>query len=364
MFIVTVQQTIDNGYIVSGSSESNDKEVTGNHGASDDWIVKLNNSGNIQWEKCYGGSNGEVSNCIQKTNDGGYIIAGQGGSTDGDLTGHKIGGEWIVKLDELGNIQWENSYGGTSEEDDACNIQQTNDGGYIIAGLTMSNNGEVTGDHLNNGEPTADEWIVKIDGSGNIQWEKCYGGSMWDEAYCIQQTTDGGYIVAGSSNSNDGDVIVNPEDGAWILKLDGTGNIQWQKSFPNTESQTIQQTMDGGYVFAGAWENDDAQIYSSIIYKLNDTGVIEWQYTFSNNISLNGGSFVDVQQTSDGWYIVSGSSTDTSLAGYHGSADFWVVKFGPPLPSISSSQQQIFPSLLCSPVESDRCMSAIPGICR
>jgi hypothetical protein len=193
--------------------------VTVNHGSQDCLIVKLDTHGNIQWQKSLGGSGFDSIASIQQTSDGSYIIAGVLESSDSDVTG---GGYdfWIVKLDSLGTLQWQKSLGG-SDNDEAKSIQQTSDGGYIIAGSSFSNNGDVTGNHGNQ-----DYWIVKLDSLGTIQWQKSLGGSEEDEAKSIQQTSDGGYIIAGSSFSNNGDVTGNHGGfDYWIVKLKGQENV-------------------------------------------------------------------------------------------------------------------------------------------
>jgi len=255
----SIQQTSDGGYIVAGVAYSNDGDVSGNHGDSDYWIVKLDETGNIQWQKCLGGSREDVAKSIQQTSDGGYIVAGITPSNDGDVSGnHGSADYWIVKLDETGKIQWQKCLGG-SDGDGAFSIQQTSDGGYIVAGVAYSNDGDVSGNHGD-----SDYWIVKLDETGKIQWQKCLGGSSYDEAYSIQQTSDGGYIVAGYTYSNDGDVSGNHGDfDYWIVKLDETGNIQWQKCFGGSSydyAQSIQQTSDGGYIVAGWTESNDGDV--------------------------------------------------------------------------------------------------------
>ncbi|MDR2353872.1 MAG: hypothetical protein LBF22_12115 [Deltaproteobacteria bacterium] len=218
----SIQITPDGGYIIAGLSLSNDSDVTGNHGKNDSWIVKLDFQGTIQWQKSLGGSDDDETRSIQITSDGGYIIAGESSSNDGDLTGnHGHYDAWIVKLDSQGTIQWQKSLGG-SYEDAASSIQITSDGGYIIAGTSTSKDGDVT---VNHGE--FDAWIVKLDSQGTIQWQKSLGGSEWDVSSSIQITSDGGYIIAGYSRSNDGDVTVNHgERDFWIVKLQGQVNEQ------------------------------------------------------------------------------------------------------------------------------------------
>ncbi len=316
----SVQQTADGGYIVAGSTKSNDGDVSGNHGFEwpmDSWIVKLNASGTIQWQKCLGGSKSERANSIQQTADGGYIVAGNTESNDGDVSGYhgQVDG-WIVKLDRSGNIQWQKSLGG-SEDELAWSIQQTIEGGYIVSASTSSNDGDVSGNH---GE--SDSWIVKLDGSGTIQWQKCLGGSEWENPYSIQQTTDGGYIVAGSTKSNDGDVSgYHGQVDGWIVKLDESGGIQWQKSLGGSgfdHASSIQQTIDGGYIVSGSTESYDGDVsgYQGAsghrnrdywIVKLDVTGTIQWQKPLGGD-SIFTSYPSSIQQTSDDGFIVAGSS--------------------------------------------------------
>jgi len=211
-----IQQTSDGGYIVAGYTYSNDIDVSGNQGVYDYWVVKLDSSGNIEWQKCFGGSDDDRAYCIQQTSNGGYIVAGYTESNNGDVSGnHGKNDYWIVKLDSSGNIEWQKCLGGYYN-DYACSIQQTSNGGYIVAGYTESNNGDVSGNH-----GSYDYWIVKLDSSGNIRWQKCLGGSGDDRAYSIQQTSDGGYIVTGYTESNDGEVSGNHgSKDYWIVRLD------------------------------------------------------------------------------------------------------------------------------------------------
>ena len=163
--------------------------------------MKLNDTGKIEWEKCYGGSKDEVAFSIEQTSDGGYIVAGNSNSTDGDVTGHHGGDTthdyWIIKIDSVGNLQWEKSLGGGGDDEAEC-IQQTTDGGYIISGITQSSDGDVTGNIMG----CDSYWIVKLDAFGNIQWEKPFGGLCGDAplAWSVKQTIDGGFIVGGSNN--------------------------------------------------------------------------------------------------------------------------------------------------------------------
>jgi hypothetical protein len=165
-----------------------------------------------------GGSESDKASSIEKTADGGFIVIGTTSSNDGDLSAYnsEYGNSdyWIVKLNSNGSVQWQKRFGGSGLET-ASSIKQTSDGGYIVAGYTYSNDGDVNGNHGDH-----DYWILKLDSDGNFQWQKCLGGSQTDYAHSIETTTDGGYIMAGISNSSDGDVTGNHGDfDFWVVKL-------------------------------------------------------------------------------------------------------------------------------------------------
>jgi PKD repeat protein len=323
----SIQQTSDGGYIIAGYSGSDDGDVTESH-YDDVWIVRLDASRDIEWQKSLGGSGYDYANSIQQTSDGGYIVAGVSNSNDGDTTEFHDqdsgwdgfhGDAWIVKLYANGNINWQKSLGG-SWGDGAYSVQQISDGGYIVAGSTESNDGDVIGNHGN-----SDFWVMKLDKDGKIVWQKCIGGSGDDWAYSVQQTSDGGYIVAGESGKIGGDVTENNgETDWWIVKLDSSGGIEWQKSIGGSDydyANSIQQTSDGGYIVTGNYDN--GQDSDSLIVKLDKDGMLKWQ-------KFLGGSGYDdarsIQQTSDGGYIVAGSTSldDAEVTGDYG--DCWVAK--------------------------------------
>ncbi|MBM7560374.1 Ig-like domain-containing protein [Marinitoga litoralis] len=222
----SIEQTTDGGFIVAGYTKSNDGDVTGNHGlySYDYWIIKLDENGNLEWQKTFGGSDSDSAHSIEQTTDGGFIVAGYTKSNDGDVTGNHGGADyWIIKLDSNGNLEWQKTFGG-SNWDYAQSIEQTTDGGFIVAGYTWSNDGDVTGNH---GLYSYDYWIIKLDENGNLEWQKTFGGSDSDSAHSIEQTTDGGFIVAGSTRSYDGDVTGDKGDyDYWIIKLDESGNLK------------------------------------------------------------------------------------------------------------------------------------------
>ena len=324
----SISQTIDGGYIVSGFSNSNDGDATINKGLSDCWIIKLDSLGNIEWQKSYGGSSGENANSIKQTIDGGYIFAGFSGSINGDISGHHGGVTfsdfWVVKIDVSGVIEWEKSYGGTSYEY-AFDIQLNQDGGYMVAGKARSTDGDVTNN--NGGE---DYWLIKIDSLGNLLWQKNYGGTGNDIANSVQPTIDGGYILAGTSNSTDGDItgINNGGIDGWIVKTDNLGGIEWEKLYGgsfNDDAQTVRRTVEGNYIFTG---KTGITSYDFWVVEMDSTGGINWQQTYGGSSSDYAYS---ISQTNDNGFIMCGGSTslDGDVTGNHGLDDFWVVKLNP-----------------------------------
>ena len=253
-----IQQTADGGYIISGTSSSSASgDVSGtNNGGQDYWIVKLDACGNIVWNKLLGGDGVEYATNIQQTSDGGYIISGfSSSSASGNVseTNHGSSDYWIVKLDDLGNIVWNKLLGGSSNET-ATNIQQTSDGGYILSGFSSSS---ASGNVSETNHGSSDYWIVKLDDLGNIVWNKLLGGSSNEFATNIQQTSDEGYIISGYSSSSASGNVSETNHGFidyWIVKLDALGNIVWNKLLGGRSSDAasnIQQTTDGGYIISG-----------------------------------------------------------------------------------------------------------------
>lgn len=320
-----IEQTTDGGFIVAGSSSSNDGDVSDNHDTSayDFWIVKINSVGNIQWQKTFGGTLSDVATCVHQTIDGGYIVAGYSSSTDGDISNNYGSTDfWVVKIDSVGVIQWEQSYGG-GETDVAKSIAITSDGGYIVAGRALSDSAQFN------------YFIVKINSVGTIQWQETYGGSLWDDAYSIIQANDGGYVATGISTSHDGDVIgIHGASDGWILKLDVNGIIQWKKCIGGSSEEyaySIIQNLDGGFVISGTTLSQDGDVlgnhgsYDSWIVKLDSNGTIKWQKCL-------GGTWNDyansIAQTFDGGLIIAGRSfsNDGDLSNNHGNSDYWIVK--------------------------------------
>lgn len=292
--LLSVQQTSDSGYIVAGYTTSFGA------GYYDFWVSKLNSTGGVEWQKAYGGASDEAAIFVRQTSDGGYIVAGQTqsfGAGSYDI--------WVLKLASTGAVEWEKAYGGSSFET-TYSIQQTSDSGYIVAGYTNSFS---EGDY--------DFWVLKLASTGAVEWEKTYGGSDNDYAYSIQQTSDSGYIVTGQTYSYGAG-----SDDMWVLKLNSTGGVDWQKTYGGSASdwaRSIQRTSDGGYIVVKDTKSFGAGLYDAWILKLTSAGDITWEKAY-------GGTSDDwvnmIQQTSDGGYITVGGADSFGA----GSTDFWVLK--------------------------------------
>src|SRR3989338_8456058 len=252
------------------------------------------------WDATYGGFDYDRANSIHETRDGGYIVAGETRS-------FSVGriDIWVLKLRPDGTVEWQKTYGGFDRES-AESVQQARDGGYIVAGYTGSF-----------GAGKGDVWILKLRADGTVEWQKIYWGGGSDEGYSIQQTSDGGHIVAGETRS----FGAGKED-VWVLKLRAYGTVEWQKTYGGVNvdvSKSVQQTRDGGYIIAGytmSFSIGEADIW---VLKLRADGTIAWQKTYGGVEDDRANS---VQQISDGRYIVAGNTGSFSA----GSHDIWVLK--------------------------------------
>jgi hypothetical protein len=309
----SVQQTSDGGYIVAGTTSSFGS------GYNDVWLIKTNASGDTLWTKTFGGTDHEVGNSIQQTVDGGYIVAGY---TSSFGAGER--NVYLIKTNSSGYTLWTKTYGGWAGN----SVQQTSDGGYIIAGTS--------------GFPQFDSnvYLIKTDSSGDTLWTKTFGGNGSDMGSSVQQTSDGGYIVAGHK------VIFEGYTDIYLIKTDSSGDTLWTKTFGGIfgdECNSVQQTSDGGYIVAGFTHSFGAGQGDVYLIKTDSSGDTLWTRTFGGIVQDEGYS---VQQTSDGGYIVAGFtngyfSEDVYLIKTDSSGDIlWTKTLGGIVRDVGHSVQQ------------------------
>lgn len=327
-------QTSDGGYILLGWSYSQDGDI-GNQQpgySANCWIAKMDAVGNITWKRTIGGTKWDVGLDIKQTNDGGYIVAGHTYSDDGDMVYPALGvsDALIFKLDALGNIQWLKTYGG-SREDVFLSIEETADGGYIAAGYTGSDDHDVSGH-----QKDYDAWIVKVDVAGRIQWQRCVGGINRDVAWSVKPTPDGGYAFTGynggSVNGDINDPFAQPD--LTVGKLDAQGNLLWQKKYGGSKSEwgwKLLVTNDGSLLVAGYNTSPDGDPIA--YYGATDVWILKLDE--QGNLlwqkvfgGYNYESPYAITQTSDGGCIIGAgtSSINGDVSVNHGGLDYWVVK--------------------------------------
>ena len=326
----SAEQTSDGGYIMCGLTGSSDHDVTENHGLFDAWMVKLDASGEMEWQRTLGGGNIEGESRIRQTSDGGYIMISGSFSSDGDLTqNHGAKDLWVVKMDGSGTIEWQRSYGG-GDHDGGSWILELTEGGYLAIGTTYSNNGDVSGNH-----GVCDVWILKLGEDGTIEWQKAYGGNGYEGGISIATTNDGGYIFTGGALSSTGDVSGHHGEGDfWVVKITAGGVLEWQRCLGGSGpdyGEAVFQTPDGGYLAAGKTFSTDGDVTylhngSDIwVVKLNPTGELQWQKPMGSNSDDWG---YGALQASDGGYVITGNAGGNGgdVSGGHGNDEFWVVK--------------------------------------
>lgn len=301
-YLADIQATADYGFILGGSSLS---KKTGNKnednkGDLDYWIWKMDEHGEPEWQKNFGGSQTDILKCIKNTRDGGFILAGNSSSSIGfDKKEDCRGGTdfWIIKIDAGKEEMWQRTYGGKGQ-DDLTTVICTSDGGYLIGGSSnsdFSKDPNTKSEKTENSRGGMDYWIIKLDSNGKEEWQKTYGGCYTDLLKCMTSTKDGGYILGGYSNSTNSGEKSNVNFGTggdyWIIKIDAYGSVVWEKTIggdKDDQLQSILNTKDGGFLVGGSSlsgasmhkDRTNGKGSDFWILKLDEGGNITWQETF------------------------------------------------------------------------------------
>lgn len=371
--------TSDGNFLLVGNTKSIDGDVSFNHGSSDYWIVKINESGDILWEETFGGTNFERAHAISGTNNGSYIVAGQKNFIDGNPANSDY---YLVKFNESGSIIWQNTYGG-SNYDVPYDIVRAPDDNYFVSGVTSSDDGDVTGNQSNKSAV----WVVKMNTSGTILWERCYlisdcvnfGASIStpdngliftadicdndsdfhivrldDEGEIIWQKTYGGslndfpnaiakgyensgYIVAGAAASNDGDLFGNHGSfDFWVIKIDHDGELLSSNCYGGSDPDKAFSVLAHGnneILVAGVTESDDGDTKNEdefgdfwIINTAYD-GTLNWQISLGDSIGREVATSI-IPVGNEGFLVAGYTCTEEGVVvtGHHGMVDFWLVK--------------------------------------
>ncbi len=291
-----VKQTSGGGYIIAGYTRS-----YGTAAGRNAMIIKTDSYGNAIWIKGYGGDNDEEANGIIGTSDGGFVVAGYSNSGGAGLKDF-----YVLKVDSSGSEVWNTQFGGSNDEE-AYSIELAHDGNFIVAGATSS--------FTNGGR---DVYVAKISTDGNIVWTRNYGGLSTDGAYDIKRTSDNGFIITGWTASFGADILGN----ALLLKIDSAGNQLWYKHFGGNDVDrglSVEETSDGGFIIAGNTSSFGSGLYDVYLIKTDGNGNLQWSKTFGGSGRDYGTS---IKQTPDGNYIIAGYTLSYGA----GNEDVWLIK--------------------------------------
>lgn len=332
-------QTKDGGYALTGYAMSSDGDASVNNGFHDNWILKLDPSGNIEWEKSFGFSGHDHSYDLLEAEDGGLFFVGflditsarADGNTEktNSTTRHGVGEFWGTKIDAKANLQWRGYFGGTNN-DRAHSVVRADDGGYVMAGFTESEDFDIA-----NSRGSYDFWAIKVDNKGNLVWEGSFGGTGIERAQDISKTADGGYVITGNTFSTDTDVSKNNgESDIWLIKIDANGKKVWDTNYGGSQfedGQSVTLSKDGGFIIAGNSKSIDMDLNANAgendiwLIKTNASGTMEWQKTFGG-AGLDFG--FDALETADGSIVLVGETTSEDFPNLQnkGKSDAVIIK--------------------------------------
>jgi hypothetical protein len=336
--IVSFQATSDGGIIAAGYTKSIDGDIIDKtEDDSDFWVLRTDQQGGLMWSRTYGGSSDDRARSISPTSDGGYVVSGYTRSDDGDVQSGNEGFNdfWVIKINGSGDLLWEKSFG-FAGSDQAFDIFETNDGGFFVTGIldvTASggegNTGRNAGLHAG-----GDYWNLKLNASGELIWSRYYGGTFTDTAHMAVETGNGDFIIIGFSDSTDVD-ISNNKGGYdfWVVRVANDGTLIWEKSYGGSEIDipyAITKTNDGNYIIVGDTRSTDIDVSNPIgnadiwAIKIDDNGSMLWEQTYGGTQfeSARG-----IRAASEGNYVIAAStrSADGDIDENKGQNDAWAL---------------------------------------
>lgn len=332
----SVVKTLDGGYAVLGHSQSNNGDITDKLNEDFDfWVIKFDANNSLLWSKTFGGTGDDRGNDIINTSDGGFAILGFTESNDEDITQNAGSRDfWVAKLTSTGNLTWQKSFG-FAGSDYGTSLIQTNDNGYLLTGvIDVTASGGQGNSRISQRHAGGDIWAVKLSANGSFEWSKYFGGSFTDASFGVEKTADNGFIIVGSSDSNDVDISNNKGTyDFWIIKISSVGTLIWEKSFGGTEideARAITSTNDGNFLVVGDTRSSDANISNNNgaadlwMLKISPEGNLLWEKTIG---AIGFDVARSVSKTQDNGFIISGSSrsSDTGFTN-QGQNDAWILK--------------------------------------
>ncbi len=326
----------DGTYTIVGTSSSRNGDVAGNYGLGDVWLFQIDEEGTIIWNMNYGSDEVDNGGAIISTDDGGFIVVGeQRNNVDYMRDGY------VFKINADKELVWEKTFGG-SNNDHFNGIEKKLNGNFLISGYTNSNNGDIS-----DFKGSVDAWVVEIDSDGNLIWSKTFGGTQLDFVYSTIQNNSSEFLIVGHTMSTNYDITDNNGgNDAWVIKLNQDGNVIWSKTYGGSEmefAQSITQLPEGGYMITGVSESNDGDLNHNYgerdvwLFQIDEDGELVWQSNLGGSLEDEGTSISIVDQK---LFVAAKSfSSDGDVGENKGDSDVWLMKFN--LEKLSTNEMNL-----------------------
>lgn len=358
--LVACIQLHDGNYVLAGTTMG---DITNYHGHIDAWLVKIDSTGNVIWSYAYGGTAYEELSSIVESDNGSIVILGTANSEDGDVSPNGYNMDfWLVKINSNGQILWDKSYGQDGSEF-GNSIYKTKDGNYMLCGGASGGMNPVCGQ---NGNPSF--WLVCVDSLGSLLWQRCYGGSRYEEPFKVIESLDGGFVLVGQTISVNGDISDTTEMSfqGWIVKTDTLGNLEWEKTLGSNgieKFNSVIATTDTTYLLLGYTNSNDISGFNGntdyYLAKLDNNGKVLWEYCFGGTLDEFPHTILQIEPNC---YVISGGteSSNGDITTSYGYVDGWLLKFKEPTISKILEVGQTNFTLYPNPVNSSITFEKLP----